>query len=255
MITSARVRFGKFVAGLVMAGGLACALYAAGSYGLALNVFIDTTRLAALGGPPAPFALEMQFNDGGGSAINRAQISQVSFGAGGAPLGLPTYNCTSGSGAACGGIAGGLGTSVSIGDAHDFFNEFIQQFAPSATGGLRFRLDLTTNAELATPDQFSLSIPDRSGVGIATQFFDVLLAIDITTPLDISTYASDVQQAPPSCGTCPGIRIPAPVVTAFAVPVPGTLHLLAGAMGALLLARRRHGARAGRARSIACTVA
>jgi hypothetical protein len=104
---------------------------------------------------------------------------------------------------------------------------------------LRFRLDVTTNPGVAIPDEFSVSLLDRSGIGVPTQFFDVLVSIDIATPLQISTFASDASQSPPGCPTCAGLHIPAPIVTPFSVPAPGTLGLLASAIAGLSIARCR----------------
>jgi hypothetical protein len=62
---------------------------------VSFTVTIDTTALAAYGTPPAPFALEFQFNDGDGTVNNTATLSTFNFGTGGAAVGTPTYNCTS----------------------------------------------------------------------------------------------------------------------------------------------------------------
>ncbi len=208
-------------------------------HAVSFTVTIDATGLAAYGTPPAPFALEFQFNDGDGTVNNTATLSNFNFGAGGAAVGAPTYNCTSGSGAACSGITGDLSSTITLSDNNDFFNEFIQQFTPSSTNPLSFLLALTTNVEPITPDAFSLAIFDSSGTGIPTSFFDVFVQIDITSPLTIATFASDTTQSPPGCPTCAPIDIAAPVVLSTTpIPEPGTFVLLLS--GFLGLAARRY---------------
>ncbi len=218
---------------LTAVAGFGIGLSAGSAQAVSLTVTIDTTSLAGQTTPPAPFSLEFQFNDGGGTLNNTVTLGSFSFGAGGAAVGAPTYNCTSGSGVACGGISGDLSGTVSLGDSSDFFNEFIQGFAPSAIDPLSFLLDFTTNVEPITPDAFSLAIFDSSGAGIPTSFFDVFVQIDITSPLTIATYAGDATQRPPGCPTCPGISIPAPLIRSTAVPEPGTLLLLATSLAGI----------------------
>jgi hypothetical protein len=212
------------------------------SQAVSFIVTIDTTELAMQKTPPAPFALEFQFNDGNGTVNNTATLSNFNLGAGGAVVGTPTYNCTSGSGAAsCSGVSGDLFGTVTLRDSDDFFNEFIQEFTPSATDPLSFQLDLTTNVELGMPDAFSLAIFDSSGTGIPTSFFDVFVQIDLTAPLTINLYASDPTQSPPGCPTCPAINIPEPTIqqAASPVPEPRTILLMTTGTVSLFIARRR----------------
>lgn len=228
-----------FLRCITLAAGLGFGLQVAVGHAVLLNVTIDTTRLATLTTPPAPFALEFQFNDGDGTVNNQATLSNFNFGSGGAALGIPTYNCTSGSGVACNGIGGNLTSTVTFSDSSDVFNEFSQQFTPSASDPLRFQLDLTINFEPFSPDAFSLAIFDSSGIGIPSNFFDVFVQIDIASPLAIFTYASDTSKPPPGCATCTGIDIPAPTVSAATVPLPGTLVLLViGLVGIGLVGKR-----------------
>jgi len=198
-------------------------------HAVSYTVTIDTSPLATQTTPPAPFSLEFQLTNGGGVVNNTATLSGFNFGAGGSATGSPTTN---------GGASGDLLSTVILTDS-SFFNEFIQGFIPSASDPLRFLLDLTTNVEPSTPDAFSFAIFDRSGVGIPTSFFDVFVQIDITSPLTISTFASDPSLSPAACPTCPGITIGAPGVEST-VPEPGTLILLAsGLIGVIIHQRRR----------------
>jgi hypothetical protein len=221
-----------FFRGLGIVLGTWAGFNAAVCHAVSFTITIDTTGLAAYGTPPAPFALEFQFNDGDGTVNNTATLSDFNFGTGGAAVGAPTYNCTSGSGAACSGITGDLSSTVTLSDSSDFFNEFIQQFTPSSSDPLNFLLNLTTNVEPSIPDSFSLAIFDSSGTGIPTSFFDVFVQIDITSPLAIATYASDTSISPPGCPTCPAIALSAPVVDLATTPVPepGTFVLLLGGL-------------------------
>lgn len=215
-----------FFAALSLIAGLESGFIVAPVQAVSFTVTIDTTNLATQPTPPAPFSLEFQFNDGGGTVTNTVTLSNFNFGTGGGAAGTPTYNCTSG--AACSGISGNLSGTVTLGDSSDFFNEFIQPFTPSAADPLSFLLDLTTNVEPVTPDAFSLAILDWQGVGIPTAFFDVFVQIDLTSPLTIATYGSDISHPL-------GIDLPAPTVRTVQVPEPAISLLLAVGLAAVAL--------------------
>ena len=213
---------------LLIAASCCGSLLPSVSQAVSYTVTIDTRSLAGQPPPPAPFALDFQLIDGGGTVNNTVTLSDFDFGAGGGATGSPTTT---------GGAGGSLASTVTLSDT-TFLSEFIQGFTPSSTDQLSFLLDLTTNVEPSTPDSFSLAIFDSSGKGIPTSFFDVFVQADITTPLTIRTFASDSSMAPPGCPTCAGLDIAAPAVTP--VPEPGTLVLLASGIGCLVFLRRRH---------------
>ena len=111
---------------------------------------------------------------------NTLTLTDFDFG-GGSAIGSPTYSCTAGGGAACGGIGGDLSTSVTLSDSIDTFNEFVQAFTPGASGPLRFVLKLENpRVESLTPDAFSFAIFDSSGTGIPTNFFDDFTGVYIS---------------------------------------------------------------------------
>jgi hypothetical protein len=187
-----------------------------GQAGVVYDVSLTTSPL--IGHPAGPFALEFQLTDGAGigDANNTAVLSNFIFN-GGAAVGSPVLT---------GGVSGNLGSSIAMTDS-SFFSQFIQNFSPSAT--FSFRLNLSTNIDDGgVPDEFSLSIPDRSGFEIPTHgAANALLLIDIgsSTPAG-STSATDIGQSPNAGG--PPIDIAAPQVSpaVSAVPEPGSLCLL-----------------------------
>ena len=218
-----------------------CGWTASTSQAVSFTVNIDTTPLVAQGAPPAPFALEFQFNDGDGTLANTITLSDFDFG-GGTAIGSPTFNCSSGSGAACLGMTGDLLSTVTMSDGADAFNEFIQAFTPGTDGPLKFLLDVgLPQSEPFTPDAFSLAIFDSSGAGIPTSFFDVFVEVDLTSPVGVFAYASDPSQSPPGCPACAGIEIGIPSVEPSSVPEPTAFALLGSGLalfGARLRIRR-----------------
>jgi hypothetical protein len=213
------------------------------SHAASFLVTIDTTGLAGSGA--APFSLEVQFNDGGGTVTNTAILSNFDFGIGGGATGSPTYNCTSGSGAACAGTSRDLSSTVVLSDSSDAFNEFLQGFTPSSSDPLQFQLDVTTNVETPAPDGFTLSLFDSSGQGIPTSFFDVFVELGIDQSVVIMTFPSDPTQPPPGCPTCPPLHIPALIAqpTPTAIPEPTTLVLLGSGLAGLIGIQRWRKAR------------
>lgn len=192
------------------------------------TVSIDTNPL--IGSSAQPFTLDLQFADGSGTgdANNTVLLSGFSFGLGGGPLGSAFPGI--------GGVSGDLSSFVTMTDS-SFFNEFDQEFTPGAT--LSFQLDLTTNGDVAAPDEFSLGILDSTGQEIPTlDPGGALIVADILGgSVNISRFATDSTQSPPAGG--PPIAIPAPQVTAVSsTPEPGSLFLLPAACLALLALRR-----------------
>jgi hypothetical protein len=192
------------------------------------TVTIDTMALADYGTPPAPFTLEFQLLDLNSTVRNTVTLSDFDFGPGGGAFGTATTS---------GGASGDLAGTVTLTDSSPF-NEFIQGFTPSASEPLSFLLATTENVGPATPDSFSLGIFDSSGTGIPTLRADIFVQVDITAPLAVNTYASDPDQAPPGCPTCPPVRIGAPRVQQVSAAEPGALLLLMAALGGLAVAMR-----------------
>jgi hypothetical protein len=182
---------------------------------------VNLNTAPLIGHLAAPFYLDFQLNDGSGTgdANNTATLSNFQFG-GGCAIGSPSTQ---------GGASGNLSSTVVIHDS-TFLNEFYQQFIPGNT--LSFTLDLTTQVESPTPDQFSFAILDNTLTELPTQgFFDVFATIDIDSPSPpVQTFTSDPNVPPAGGGR--GITIAAPTVQA--VPEPTTLVLLVMGMGGLL---------------------
>lgn len=185
------------------------------------TVNLNTAPL--IGHLAAPFYLDFQLNDGSGmgDANNTATLSNFQFG-GGSATGSPSTQ---------GGASGNLSSTVVIQDSA-FLNELYQEFIPGNT--LSFTLDLTTQVESPTPDQFSFAILDNTLTELPTQqgFFDVFATIDIdSTSPPVQTFASNPNVLPAGGGG--GITMAAPTAQA-AVPEPTTLVLLVIGMGGLL---------------------
>jgi hypothetical protein len=191
---------------------LACAAFSAPvqASSITVTVTVDTSGLGAF----APYALNFQLNDGGGTVTNTAVLTGFDFG-GGSALGAPSYT---------GGASGDLSTAVSLTDARSFFNEFTQDFLPGLY--LSFTLLLSTNVEASFPDQFSMGLMSQ-GVGIPTSFFDVFVLIDIDALRPAAFAFGSID---------PNNPVPTPIAT---VPEPGLLTLLAA--GLVLAGRKTRG--------------
>ena len=187
------------------------------SAGAIYDVVIDTVPM--IGHPAGPFTLDLQFIDGSGAgdANNTAVLGNFTFG-GGSPAG---------SAAGIGGVSGDLASSVQMIDS-SFFNEFDQSFNPGAS--LSFRLAVSTNPDIGSPDELSLAILDSSGFEIPTLGpGNALLTVNIGAGTAAAAgFATESTRSPPAGG--PPIMIAAPRITAVsAVPEPATLLLFLGA--------------------------
>ena len=183
------------------------------------TVNLNTAPL--IGHPAVPFYLDFQFNNGSGTgdANNSATLGNFQFG-GGSATGSPSTS---------GGAAGNLSSTVVIQDSA-FLNEFYQEFTPGNTLG--FTVDLTTQVESPTPDQFSFAILDNTLTELPTQGFSnafAMIDINSTSP-SVQTFASDSTVS--SAGGGGAITMAAPTVQV--VPEPMTLVLLVIGMGGLL---------------------
>jgi hypothetical protein len=180
------------------------------------DVAFDTSDL--IGHIAGPFSIEMQFNDGSGTGDgnNIAALSLFDFGSGNG-IGSPTL---------IGGVAGDLGSSIAMTDS-SFFNEFIQSFSAGST--LSFRLSLTTNLDAGgTPDEFSFSILDSSGVEIPTlDFSNALIVADIDSASpSVLAFSTDPRQNPNGGGPPISIAAPEMTVVSASTPEPSTIVLL-----------------------------
>ncbi|MFO1433783.1 MAG: NF038129 family PEP-CTERM protein [Candidatus Competibacteraceae bacterium] len=184
---------------------------------------VSLNTLPLVGNSAGPFYVEFQLNDGSGigDGNNTVTLSDFQFGSGGGAAGNPVTE---------GSATGSLTTGVVLTDS-EFFNSFYEEFTPGSL--LSFVLEITTQADPITPDQFSFAILDKTLTEIPT--FgpgDALLTIDIVSPnLIVQTFSSNP-------GEPPGIELAAPTV----ISAPGTLALLLVGLGGLLrFGRRGHG--------------
>ncbi len=200
--------------GLAMAIGVAT--------GTTIDVQLNTAPL--VGETAGPFSLAFQLTDGSGTgdANNIITVNNFQFG-GGAPAGSSTI---------FGGAGGEVTSTVSLVDS-TFLSFLIQPFTPGAN--LSFTISTTTIADQGgTLDQFSFAILDSTGTAIPTQggpYFDVFLAVDLNSPPNIQTFASDTTRLPAAGG--PPIAMEAP--SAKVVPEPSSLSFLVLGVFALLL--------------------
>jgi hypothetical protein len=210
---------------------LAGACWALSSASLQANPLytVSLTTAPLSGHSAAPFYLDFQLNDGrgAGDGNNTVTLSHFQFGVGGNAAGTPLTQ---------GGASGDLLTAVVIHDNNALLNDFHQEFIPGDT--LSFDLDLTTQVDSPTPDEFSFALLDNTLAELPTQGpFDVLATIDITSPSPrVQTFASDPTRSPRGGG--PGITINVPTLQAIPEPPTGAL-LLAGVGGLLWTVQRR----------------
>ncbi len=216
----------KILKVLILAGSL-LALCSPLSAAVVLDVSLDTSALA--GNAAGPFSLDFQLIDGSmlGDGNSSVTVSGFSFGVGGA-AGSPILN---------GGASGDLSSVVLLTDTA-FFNDFQQMFTPGGT--LSFHAVVNTVQVGDTPDQFSFTILDSSGMPIPTLApagMDIFLTVD---PSGWNAFGSDVSRTTTAGGTVVNLGSPA-VTASSATPEPGTPLLLGGGLIALttFLRRRR----------------
>ena len=173
------------------------------------NVSLNTSALVGQG----TFNLDLQFNDGSGTADgnNSLTLNSFLFG-GGSASGAPTL---------AGGASGTVGTSVSLTDSA-FFNEFLQAFI--AGSSLSFQLTLNSNLIDAgpTPDLFTLAILDSSFVGLPTlgplgEFISITLDGRPTIAVYGTAANSPYAIGAPSVTGVSGVAVPEPSALWLAV--------------------------------------
>ena len=201
-----------------------CCALTTSAWSVEFTVSLNTAPL--IGHAAGPFSLDFQLNDGSGigDANNTAIVTNFNFGVGGAPASSPS---------SAGGASGNLSTAVSLTDS-GFLNYLLQQFTPGNT--LSFTIQLTTNVESPTPDQFSFGILDSGGNEIPTLGpGDAFLTVDLSSGTPTNSYASDPSRTPVAGGSA--INIAKPVV----IPEPAIVALVSLALAGFLVlnCRRR----------------
>ncbi len=180
------------------------------------SVTFDTSSISG-----GTYSLVFDLINGDGVSNNTVTLSSFAFGGGG-PSGNPTLT---------GGSAGTLSTTVTLTDSV-FLNEFMQDFTTGSV--LSFTMDVLTNFGGGTPDSFSMSLLDSSGIPISTSDplgTDVFLALDMTPSSSIQSFSS----------TSPQYPIPVPQIVAN-VPEPRTLFLfITGLFGLGYFGRKKMG--------------
>lgn len=179
---------------------------------------IDTSALS--GDPNAPFYLDFQLNKGDGLVANTITIGNFQFTNGAA---VPA------TGGTFGGASGDLGSSVVLTDSTNAFNEFYQSFT-STTTSIVFKVTMTQNPGILTPDEFTVAILDSSSEAlpqISTNNPDGVSLISV--PITASNTAGDIigsQSTDPEGVT--------------AIPEPSTWAMLsAGAVLVVVVGLRR----------------
>lgn len=224
---------------------LAMALVAAATPSARADLVFQVTvnNTAALNsttfGAGPPYALDFTLTSGGNT--NTAIISN--FNLGGGSVDSSTISTTSG---ASGDINNPPGSVTVTDDANvnpnaGGFNDFNEVFTAGA-GAVTFDVDMTTSYVSGTPDRFTFSILDSSGVPIQTTDTgnnneSALLGVNIFGP---STTISNIELYSAGSGSSAITVSVAPL--GGAVPEPGTLVLTGFAIGAgvgLSLLRRR----------------
>ena len=201
----------------------ACALLSVSAIQAAtVNFSVDLNVASLAGNGNGPFSLDFQLNQGAGAVINAVTLGNFSF-VGGTPTGSATLT---------GGATGDLGSTVSLTDSANPFNEFFQGFSAGTTDIL-FDGSITTNVDPTTPDAFSMAVLDGSLFNIPTTGLgDSLLLVNIAavnlSSADFQTFTS----------TSPDSGV---TVTATITPEPGTvgMALIAGLMALGCGARAR----------------
>jgi hypothetical protein len=188
------------------------------------TISIDTASLE--GNANAPFTLDFQFSDGSGTGDGNNTITLSDFNLAGGSLTLTSES---------GGVTvDDTPFEIQMTDI-SFFNESQFRFVPGAT--LTFDLSTTSNADVGTPDTFTLAILDGSLNDLPTSNPDngvALIEYDFPT-IDPSAGAQLL-----FAGTIPnsdGVTIPPPVVVTH-TPEPAGLFWIVPSILILLCIRQ-----------------
>lgn len=195
------------------------------------NVDLNTSGLSA-DTANEPFSLEFDLNQGSDtSAVDTVTLSNFQF-TGGAPTGSSTL--TNG---ATGDLAANLAGGVSLTDAANSLNSFLQNFTPTTTD-IKFSVAVSQNSAGLTPTLFETAIDDSSGSGgstveLATTAADTtgLVELNLSTSNTLSDVGTYTSTSPSPTG-----------ISATAIPEPTTTAAIYGfAAIALVAFARRYG--------------
>jgi hypothetical protein len=171
------------------------------------NVDLNTSGLSA-DTANEPFSLEFDLNQGSDTlSVDTVTLSNFQF-TGGAPTGSSTL-----SGGATGDLAVNLAGGVSLTDASNSLNSYLQNFTPTTTD-IKFSVAVSQNGAGLTPTLFETAIDDNGGE-LATTATDTtgLVELNLSTSntlSDVGTYAS----TSPSPTGISATAIPEPTTTA-----------------------------------------
>jgi hypothetical protein len=193
-------------------------------------VTLDTTPLANQPEPGAPYSFIINFGEGQVLVDATVTLSHFDFGPGGGPLGSPLLTP--------GFSSGSLEDTVTI----DLGGGFSQAFIPSATGPLRFLLNVTWEVNpfgCCFPGEFLFGI--IFGPAFPQEVPSSAFRLDIGyfgTNVDAHSSSVTVPSSDPGCPGCfDFIELDAP--TFAVVPEPGSGVLMLSAMLICIAVHRR----------------
>ena len=194
----------------------AAAALCANSAARANNGYVFSVDTSALvGNSDGPFYMDFQFAQGSAPVTNTVTLNTFTLG-GGAAGGVYTQSSATPfipspsiepAGGASGSAAGSvvLTDNTSVNPSAASFNELIQAFTPGATLGFTYAsTNNLADATMFTPDEFSFSILDHTGVPIPTTDLvnDTLLTATLNSP-QVTIVPYRITLAPTSAAPLP----------------------------------------------------